>query len=226
MADNLSYVDVYNSQGSGKRGKIVKQYPRKKGLLGTFFCVRFARHGVEDVRVNLYCIPPEESLWVLESKAWHRFYSINMCTVVGPELPMALSHMRCLLFAAQVSEEEADETVLEMASWALRREDFLKKLHAGQICYTTQDVEAAKERGFTKFVKNEFSVGGYYTTEDDNEEPVSYRQIYLNSPVIDEQVDIKNDDSAHESDDESHVSMIRTGAKSVRSTSGQALLED
>lgn len=155
-------IQIYNAEGTARRGQIVKEYPFRDGMLGTFFTVRLFKTRGMDKCVNLYFIPSTENESLTNDDTWKKIMSMNACTMVGSGAFACFSNFKCFTFGTQLTEPEADEVVNELVDWNLRRQDFLKKFRNGQICYTEDDIERAKSRGYTVFVKANFGAGGYY----------------------------------------------------------------
>lgn len=160
-------IQIYNSEGTARRGQIVKEYPFEDGMLGTFFTVRLLKSKGVEKRVNLYFIPSTEKEVLTEDETWKKIFSLNACTIVGSGAFAGFSNFRCFSFGTQMTEEEADKAVDELVDWHARRKDFLLKFKNGQICYTEEAVEKAKTLGYTVFVKTSFGAGGYYAKPEE-----------------------------------------------------------
>lgn len=156
-----SPVTVFGANGSSKKGFLVKDYKKKENGLGSFLVVRFSNGTKADPNVSLFFLPAQECEGFWNHDVWRKAAASRTYTVVGSGAVAQLSSLRCILFG-ELKESDAEKMVNEMTSWYERRTDFLEKLHNGQVCYTREDAAAAKRRGYTVFVKNDFGAGGYY----------------------------------------------------------------
>lgn len=155
-------IQIYNPEGTARRGQLVKEYPFQEGMLGTFFTVRLQKTRGADKRVNLYFIPSGGGEKITGNQTWKKIFSLNACTIVGSGAFASFSNFMCFSFGTQMTEEEADKAVEELVDWNLRRRDFIQKYRNGQICYTEEAIKQAKSKGYTVFVKSNFGAGGYY----------------------------------------------------------------